>query len=146
MKRVFGYGIDEPKKEHRKDKVPTKVEKEGDVKLGNAAFSVDKMTGNIVRTHDRDGISSKEKEKDIPIHPGELKCEGKRHCRSSRNAFRAATSFCKNTFLRHFREHVPHSGITTFICADKISLAFYDQQTQFNPQTAAEIFTYEKYL
>jgi hypothetical protein len=47
------------------------------VKLGNAAFSVDKMTGNIVRTHDRDGISSKEKEKDIPIHPGELKCEGK---------------------------------------------------------------------
>ena len=79
MKRVFGYGIDEPKKEHRKDKVPTKVEKEGDVKLGNAAFSVDKMTGNIVRTHDRDGISSKEKEKDIPIHPGELKCEGKMH-------------------------------------------------------------------
>ena len=77
MKRVFGYGIDDPKKEHRKDKVPTKVEKEGDVKLGNAAFSVDKMTGNIVRTHDRDGISSKEKEKDIPIHPGELKCEGR---------------------------------------------------------------------
>ena len=76
VKRLFGYGIREPRKEHRKDKEPRRPEKDGDVKLGNAAFGVDKMTGNIVRTHDRDKISEEEKKRDIPIHPGELPCEG----------------------------------------------------------------------